>query len=251
MTRKRKKEKEININLDTPISSDSEKFQNEEIKINLIDEEVKWKKTKATEKKREKMKNEKMKGKTPRKTKNSNNPNPKNNENQLFENDENVNTNDKESFLPDKLSPVETKSAKKKKTDNRIKVKNPLDFDFDFDTKFFNFSKYKNNFGMSNPFNIKSPYNDLIIGRQSLNIQNNFLQEAIDKFKITTITRPELLDTLVELSSQLMMAHDHIANDPNCSIILKSIISLLDKYNDENIKCNNLSFNCSELHKMH
>ncbi len=60
------------------------------------------------------------------------------------------------------------------------------------------------------------------------NSTNEFIKTALENFKIDD--EMMILNTLTELCSQLSMANDNLADDANCSTLIKELIILLDKY---------------------
>jgi hypothetical protein len=60
------------------------------------------------------------------------------------------------------------------------------------------------------------------------NIQNSLLKESIEVLKgEDEIT---ILNTLYSLSTELSMANDAVADDPNCQGLIKQLVVLLDKF---------------------
>lgn len=57
---------------------------------------------------------------------------------------------------------------------------------------------------------------------------NDFIKQALENLKIED--EMIILNTLTELCSELSMANDNLAEDANCSTLIKELIILLDKY---------------------
>lgn len=57
---------------------------------------------------------------------------------------------------------------------------------------------------------------------------NEFIKRALENLKIED--EMLVLNTLTELCSELSMANDNLADDANCSTLIKELIVLLDKY---------------------
>jgi hypothetical protein len=58
--------------------------------------------------------------------------------------------------------------------------------------------------------------------------QIDFIKKAIENLKCED--EIFILNTLCDLSSELSMANDSVAEDPNCHNLIKALIVLLDKF---------------------
>lgn len=57
---------------------------------------------------------------------------------------------------------------------------------------------------------------------------NEFIKKSLETLKIDD--EMIVLNTLTELCSELSMANDNLAEDPNCHNLIKELIVLLDKF---------------------
>jgi hypothetical protein len=74
--------------------------------------------------------------------------------------------------------------------------------------------------------NIYNEYNFMM--KQKTNSTNDFIKRTLENLKIED--EMVILNTLTELCSELSMANDNLAEDPNCHSLIKELIILLDKY---------------------
>lgn len=74
--------------------------------------------------------------------------------------------------------------------------------------------------------NIYNEYSYML--KQKAVSTNEFIKRALESLKIED--EMVILNTLNELCSELSMANDNLAEDPNCHNLIKELIILLDKY---------------------
>ena len=58
--------------------------------------------------------------------------------------------------------------------------------------------------------------------------QTEFIKRALESLK--SEDEMSVLNSLCELSSELSMANDAVADDPNCQVLIKELINLFDKF---------------------